>query len=119
MAKFRKGQSGNPNGRPRGSRNKSSLIKAQLTLDDAMPAVMRMYVAIANRDEAALLEFGLAPKDITPKLMLEAGKVLVTQGASEMKALAAEKKAEESKPVPQQASAPVFSRVASISKKTG
>lgn len=119
MAKFRKGQSGNPNGRPRGSRNKSSLIKAQLTLDDAMPAVMRMYVAIANRDEVALEEFGLTPKDITPKLMLEAGKVLVTQGASEMKALAAEKKAEDNKPAQTEAQKPVFSRVASISKKTG
>ncbi len=119
MAKFKKGQSGNPNGRPRGSRNKSSLIKAQLTLDDAMPAVMRMYVAIANRDEDVLNEFGLTRADITPKLMLEAGKVLVTQGSSEMKALAAEKKAEESKPAQPQAATPVFSRVASINKKTG
>lgn len=119
MARFKKGQSGNPNGRPRGSRNKSSLIKAQLTLDDAMPAVMRMYVAIANRDAKALLEFGLEVKDITPKLMLEAGKVLVTQGASEMKALAAEKKAEDNKPVDNKQNVPQFSRVASIKQKTG
>lgn len=118
MAKFRKGQSGNPNGRPRGSRNKSSLIKAQLTLDDAMPAVMRMYVAIANRDAKALMEFGLEVKDITPKLMLEAGKVLMTQGASEMKALAAQKSAEENKPVEKQEDMPQFSRVASLKQKT-
>lgn len=120
MARWKKGQSGNINGRPRGSRNKSSLIKAQLTLDDAMPAVMRMYVAIANRDGTALAEFGLTPKDITPKLMLEAGKVLVTQGASEMKALAAEQKKEgDKKPEPNQSTPPTFSTVASINKKTG
>lgn len=115
---FKKGKSGNPNGRPRGSRNKSSLIKAQLTLDDAMPAVMRMYVAIANRDEAALAEFGLTRADITAKLMLEAGKVLVTQGASEMKALASEaKKAGEAKPVETPANKPTFTTVATLSHK--
>lgn len=118
MARFKKGQSGNPNGRPRGSRNKSSLIKAQLALDDAMPSVMRMYVAIANRDEAALLEFGLTPKDITAKLMLEAGKVLMTQGASEMKALAAEAKKTAEKPAEVPSNKPTFTTVASIKQKS-
>ncbi|QFP93878.1 hypothetical protein [Pectobacterium phage Wc4-1] len=117
MAKFRKGQSGNPSGRPRGSRNKSSLIKAQLTMDDALPAVTAMYVAIANRDEAALLKFGLTQKDITPKLMLEAGKMLIMQSAGEMKALAAEKKASEPAPV-QGESKPTFTPIARITQKS-
>lgn len=118
MAKFRKGQSGNPNGRPRGSRNKSTLIKAQLTLDDALPAVMRMYVGIANRDEKILAEFGLTRADITTKLMLEAGKMLITQGAGEMKALAAEQKKAEPVATQPGAGKPQFSSVASIKQKS-
>ncbi len=118
MARWKKGQSGNIHGRPRGSRNKSSLIKAQLTLDDAMPSVMRMYVAIANRDAEALEEFGLNVKDITPKLMLEAGKVLVTQGSSEMKALASEQKKTEDKPTTVPDKKPTFTTVAKISQKS-
>lgn len=118
MARWKKGQSGNASGRPRGSRNKTSLVKAQLTMDDALPAVTRMYVAIANRDAERLKEFGLEPKDITPKLMLEAGKVLMSQSASEMKALTSEKKTED-KPAQNQERKPTFTTVAKISQKTG
>lgn len=118
MAKFKKGQSGNPNGRPRGSRNKSSLIKAQLTLDDAADTAAKILVAMLSGNEAELSKYGLKPGDITGKLKLEAVKLMLNQVSGEMKALAAEKKTEE-KSTASEASKPHFTKVASISKKTG
>lgn len=119
MAKFRKGQSGNPNGRPRGSRNKSSLIKAQLTLDDAANTAAEVLVAVLSGDAALLEKYGISGGEITPKLKLEAAKMMLQQVSGEMKALSAEKKAEADKPQENQVNRPHFTTVASIKQKTG
>lgn len=117
MAKFRKGQSGNPKGRPRGSRNKSSLIKAQLTLDDAANTAAEVLVAVLSGDESLLEKYGISG-EITPKLKLEAAKMMLQQVSGEMKALSAEKKSED-KPAQEQSSKPQFTTVASIKQKSG
>lgn len=116
MAKFRKGQSGNPNGRPRGSRNKSSLIKAQLTLDDAANTAAEVLVAVLSGNEELLKKYGMVAGEVTPKLKLEAAKMMLAQVSGEMKALASEKKTDE-KPVATQQSTPQFTKVASIAQK--
>ena len=119
MAKFKKGQSGNPNGRPRGSRNKSSLIKAQLTLDDAADVAAKILVAMLSGNEEELAKYGLKSSDITGKLKLEAVKLMLSQVSGEMKALAAEKKTEDKKPSETQENRPTFTTVAKINQKSG
>lgn len=119
MARFKKGQSGNPAGRPKNSRNKSSLVKAQLTLDNAADTAAKILVAILSGDQVELDKYGLKPSDITGKLKLEAVKLMLQQVSGEMKALAAEKKADENKPQENQVNKPKFTTVASIKQKTG
>ncbi|MDG6569349.1 DUF5681 domain-containing protein, partial [Staphylococcus aureus] len=73
---FKKGQSGNPSGRPKGSRNKSSLVKAQLTIDNSAEFAAKLFEAIVTRDAAKLAEFGLNTDDVTIKSMIEVGKTI-------------------------------------------
>ena len=82
---FKKGQSGNPSGRPKGSRNKSSLVKAQLTIDNSAEFAAKLFEAIVTRDAAKLAEFGLTTDDVNLKSMMEAGKTIMTHSAGEMK----------------------------------
>lgn len=111
-----KGQSGNPNGRPRGSRNKSSLIKAQHKLDDGSEVAARLLNAIMQGDEELLSEFDIKPEEVTLKLRVDSAKIVLSQTANGMKTL--EEKAtpdasenEEGKP---KENKPVFSRVSSV-----
>lgn len=117
MARFKKGQSGNPNGRPRGSRNKSSLIKAQLTLDDAANTAAEVLVAVLSGNPEMLEKYGIISGQITPKLKLEAAKMMLQQVSGEMKALATEAKKADNNPAPVEASKPTFTTVASLKQK--
>jgi hypothetical protein len=51
--RFKRGQSGNPHGRPRGSRNHSYLNLHQIILDDAEAIIGKIVVAALNGDMAA------------------------------------------------------------------
>lgn len=116
---FKKGMSGNPNGRPKGARNKASLVKAQLTIDNSSHNAAKLFDAILSRDPEKLAEFGLDVKDVNVKAMMESAKIVLTQSASEMKALAAdEKNNANNKPAQSDnaPSAPRFSAVASSKK---
>lgn len=115
--RFKKGQSGNPNGRPKGSRNKRSLVKAQLTIDNTSEHAAKLFLAIVTRDAEKLAEFGLDPKDVKIKEMIEVGKAIMSQSAGEMKALAAEEKVIRN-PKDEEPSKPTFSSVATL-KKSG
>lgn len=114
---FKKGQSGNPSGRPKGSRNKSSLVKAQLTIDNSAEYAAKLFEAIVTRDPVKLAEFGLAADDVNLKSMMEAGKTIMTHSAGEMKAIAADTKKEGEKggDKPQE-NKPTFSAVAALKK---
>ena len=114
---FKKGQSGNPSGRPKGSRNKSSLVKAQLTIDNSAEFAAKLFEAIVTRDAAKLAEFGLNTDDVTIKSMIEVGKTIMTHSAGEMKAIAADSKnsGEKGGDKPQE-NKPTFSAVATLKK---
>lgn len=111
-----KGQSGNPNGRPRGSRNKSSLIKAQHKLDDGSEVAARLLNAIMQGDEDLLSEFDIKPEEVTLKLRVDSAKIVLSQTANGMKTL--EEKAtpdETAQPEGEQKDdRPRFSRVSSV-----
>lgn len=117
MAKWQKGQSGNAAGRPKGSRNKIAIVKAQHTVDSAMPETVKMLCAIAFRDEAGLLEYDLTPKDVSVKQMLDAAKQLKDMGWVKNVVLDGDK-APDKKPEQNQSSKPTFSPVASIKQKS-
>jgi hypothetical protein len=114
---FKKGQSGNPSGRPKGSRNKSSLVKAQLTIDNSAEFAAKLFEAIVTRDATKLAEFGLKPDEVNLKSMMEAGKTIMTHSAGEMKAIAADVKGggENGGEKPQD-NKPTFSAVATLKK---
>lgn len=114
---FKKGQSGNPSGRPKGSRNKSSLVKAQLTIDNSAEFAAKLFEAIVTRDATKLAEFGLKPDEVNLKSMMEAGKTIMTHSAGEMKAIAADVKGggEKGGESPQD-NKPTFSAVATLKK---
>lgn len=114
---FKKGHSGNPLGRPKGSRNKSSLIKAQISLDNTSETAAKLFEAVISRDPTKLSEFGLAERDVNLKAMLEAAKIVMGHAAGQMKALeATEKKDSEKDKGAELPKRPVFQTVASISK---
>ncbi|WQZ26410.1 hypothetical protein ZHEEYJVH_CDS0024 [Shigella phage Tf] len=114
---FKKGQSGNPSGRPKGSRNKSSLVKAQLTIDNSAEFAAKLFEAIVTRDATKLAEFGLTTDDVNLKSMMEAGKTIMTHSAGEMKAIAADtKKTPDNGGQPQTDNKPTFSAVATLKK---
>lgn len=114
---FKKGQSGNPSGRPKGSRNKSSLVKAQLTIDNSAEHAAKLFEAVVTRDAEKLAEFGLTTADVNLKSMMEAGKTIMTHSAGEMKAIAADtKKTPDNGGQPQTDNKPTFSAVATLKK---
>lgn len=114
---FKKGQSGNPSGRPKGSRNKSSLVKAQLTIDNSAEFAAKLFEAIVTRDAVKLAEFGLTTDDVNLKSMMEAGKTIMTHSAGEMKAIAAgTKKTPDNGGQQQTDNKPTFSAVATLKK---
>ncbi|EGE3641521.1 hypothetical protein DLV40_10260 [Shigella flexneri] len=114
---FKKGQSGNPSGRPKGSRNKSSLVKAQLTIDNSAEYAAKLFEAIVTRNADKLAEFGLKAEDVNLKSMMEAGKTIMTHSAGEMKAIAADsKKPSENGGQVAQENKPTFSAVATLKK---
>src|SRR5262249_4470495 len=60
---FQKGESGNPTGRPRGSRNRATLLMENLLADDA-EAIGRKAIAMAKQGDRAAIRWcraGLAP----------------------------------------------------------
>lgn len=110
-----KGQSGNPNGRPTGSRNKSSLIKAQLKLDDGSEIAAKLLNAVMSGDPAALEEFGIKTDELALKLRIDAAKAVLGQTANGMKTL--EEGKGEAKPSESEKPAdntPRFNRVAKL-----
>ena len=114
---FKKGQSGNPSGRPKGSRNKSSLVKAQLTIDNSAEYAAKLFEAVVTRDPVKLAEFGLTVDNVNLKSMMEAGKTIMTHSAGEMKAIAADSKNSGEKGVDKpQENKPTFSAVATLKK---
>lgn len=110
-----KGQSGNPNGRPTGSRNKSSLIKAQLKLDDGSEIAAKLLNAVMSGDPQALEEFGIKTDELALKLRIDAAKAVLGQTANGMKTL--EEGKGEAKPSETEQAAdnkPRFNRVAKL-----
>ena len=51
--RFRKGQSGNPRGRPQGSRNRASIVLEKIMADDGKEVVKAVLEAAKNGDTAA------------------------------------------------------------------
>lgn len=115
---FKKGHSGNPLGRPKGSRNKSSLVKAQISLDNTSETAAKLFEAVVSRDPNKLKEFGLVEGDVNLKAMLEAAKIVMGHAAGQMKALESNEKKESEKSAMEdnKPKRPVFQTVASISK---
>ena len=58
MALFEPGQSGNPNGRPPGSRNKTTVAIEQL-LEDAAETIARKAIELAKSGDTALIRLCL------------------------------------------------------------
>ena len=55
MAQFQPGQSGNPNGRPAGSRNKTTMVMEAL-LEDSAERIARMAIVRATGGEDAMIK---------------------------------------------------------------
>lgn len=81
----------NRGGRPRGSRNKSSLLKAQLNLDDLSVASAELLAAIVHNDKETL-----GVKDDVPlKMRMDAANSVLNKAiANEKDKVAAESKAD-------------------------
>lgn len=62
--RWRPGQSGNPNGRPKGARNKASIVAENL-LDGESPAIIRKLISQAKKGQAIALK--LVIERIVPK----------------------------------------------------
>jgi hypothetical protein len=58
MAKFQKGQSGNPNGRPRGARNKKTLLMEAL-VEGKAEAIVEKAVEMATNGDSTLIRLCL------------------------------------------------------------
>lgn len=80
MAQKKKGKQGfasnpqniNKKGRPEGSRNKTTLMKAQLAIDDAAEAAIETLIALMSNDKALLGIDG----DVPLTLRMNASKLL-------------------------------------------
>ena len=62
---FQKGQSGNPNGRPLGSRNRSTLLAGQLS-QGQVEAILARIIGLANNGDPAAMR--LCMDRISPRL---------------------------------------------------
>lgn len=58
MAQFQPGQSGNPNGRPKGSRNKATAAIEELLAEDA-ETIVRKAIQLAKHGDTALIRLCL------------------------------------------------------------
>lgn len=68
-------------GRPKGARNKSSLIKAQLTFDDAANLAAETLVALMKNDKDALN----ISDDVPATIRLQACKVVIDKAIANEK----------------------------------
>jgi len=59
VMRFQKGQSGNPAGRPRGTRNKSTVL-LQNMLEGEAEAITRKVIALAKEGDMAAIKHGPA-----------------------------------------------------------
>lgn len=89
--KFERGQSGNPNGRPKGSRNKSTLAREKIDIAAVLDVVQEQALAGDRASQRLLLElvvprakyptvsFDLPEKIDTPEALAEASAEIVQQ----------------------------------------
>lgn len=89
--KFEPGQSGNPNGRPKGSRNKSTLAREKIDIAAVLDVVQEQALAGDRASQRLLLElvvprakyptvsFDLPEKIDTPEALAEASAEIVQQ----------------------------------------
>jgi len=89
--KFEPGQSGNPNGRPKGSRNKSTLAREKIDIAAVLDVVQEQALAGDRASQRLLLElvvprakyptvsFDLPEKIDTPEALAEASTEIVRQ----------------------------------------
>ena len=89
--KFERGQSGNPNGRPKGSRNKSTLAREKIDIAAVLAVVQQQALAGDRASQRLLLElvvprakhptvsFDLPEKIDTPEALAEASTEIVRQ----------------------------------------
>lgn len=84
----------NKSGRPKGSRNKSSLLKAQLNIDDLSVAASELLEAMIHNDKATL---GITD-DVPIKMRMDAANSVLNKAiANEKDKVAAEAKASKEK----------------------
>lgn len=105
---FRQGVSGNPNGRPKGSRNRDKIILAQNKVDD---------LATATVEFLADLMLDNMEEDVPMNLRLKAAEILFKKQVADQKNHM-ETEAEEKKATSQEAevSRPTFQRTATVQK---
>lgn len=113
MAGFKKGVSGNAAGRPKGTRNKTAIQKAQDKADAGFTQQVEMWQAIATRNPEGLAKFGLTASDVKVTHMLDASKHLASLVSSKNVVLGEKPDAQpvKTKPVAESAK---FSTVAAL-----
>lgn len=99
----------NRGGRPKGSRNKKSIVKAQLQLDDMAVMATEVLQALMMNDKAAL---GIQ-EDVPVSIRLNAAKEALNKAIANEKdkEAAVNKESAEKGPVVPEQSGPVFSPV--------
>lgn len=85
----------NKGGRPKGSRNRNSLARAQRKVDDSAPDAINFYHAVLMGDVETLKnKYGFTEEEIrtlSAKMRMDAAKELIKSATDEMKAIGGEK----------------------------